>query len=216
MRLTKWAHACVQIEVGPASVVIDPGTFVPNGKVLLAEADVVLITHDHFDHFDVEAVAAALQDRIGLHLLGPHSVVRALRAVGVPESQTSVVDADAELEVGGVAVRTFVGEHATIHEGIPVPGNVGFLIADAVFHPGDSYRLPPFSVETLLVPISGPWVKTGEAIDFINSVAPQRTIAVHEAMLSEIGWMSAGRFLGEDGLTGIPMLMLATGESIEP
>lgn len=215
VRLTKWTHACVQVDVEGVGLLIDPGTFTPHRAELLNTATTVLITHEHFDHVDIEAVTTAAQRRGDLRVIAPHGVHDALIAAGTPATQVTAVDGDEVLDIDGVEVRCVGGPHASIHQGIPVPFNVGYLIGGEVFHPGDSFSVPPFAVRTLLVPISGPWVKIGEAMDFIQAVAPAQTVAVHEVMLSEIGQSSAERFLGADGLTGTPMRMLAPGQSIE-
>jgi len=39
-------------------------------------------------------------------------------------------------------------------------------------------------------------------------------IQIHEALLSEIGLSVAGMFLGEQGLTGIPLTQVPAGESL--
>ena len=52
MRLIKYAHACVRVEDDGAVLVIDPGAFTE--PAALDGVDAVLITHEHFDHLDVE------------------------------------------------------------------------------------------------------------------------------------------------------------------
>jgi L-ascorbate metabolism protein UlaG (beta-lactamase superfamily) len=49
MRLTKFGHSCVRVEYDGTTVVLDPGVFTDAGAV--DGADVVLITHEHPDHF---------------------------------------------------------------------------------------------------------------------------------------------------------------------
>ena len=63
MRLIKHAHACVTLEKGDRHFVIDPGTFTPNVAELIANIDTILITHEHFDHFDEAAITGALDVR---------------------------------------------------------------------------------------------------------------------------------------------------------
>jgi L-ascorbate metabolism protein UlaG (beta-lactamase superfamily) len=65
MRLTKLAHAGVKLVKDGATLVIDPGTF-GSGTQALAEADAVLITHEHSDHLDAGALREALDARPGL------------------------------------------------------------------------------------------------------------------------------------------------------
>lgn len=216
IKLTKYPHATVLIEEAGQRFLIDPGTFTPTSAELLATTTAVLITHDHFDHFDVDTIGTALEERADLRLWGPSSVVAALEGtVASREGRIVVVRPGDAHDVSGVNVRVFGGDHAQIHDGITVPHNVGYLVGDRVFHPGDSYLVPDVRDDTLPVPVSGPWVSVGDAIDFINAVGPRLTIQIHDIMLSDIGRASTAKFLGENGLTKIPMLVLAADESTE-
>ncbi|MET0931678.1 MAG: MBL fold metallo-hydrolase [Aeromicrobium sp.] len=216
MKLTKHGHACVSLTTNHRTILIDPGTFTPDVAGLLDRADAVLVTHDHFDHFDVEAVTEALDARPDLPLFGPPSVVQAVgnTASSRAGNVTAVIGGEA-LDVAGTAVSVIGGEHAMIHEGIVVPHNTGYLVAGSVYHPGDAYAVPSAPVHTLLVPVSGPWVALGEAIDFIEAVEPVQTVQIHDVMLSDVGVQSAAMFLGEKGLTRRPMLIMETGQSID-
>ncbi|MFE2378887.1 MBL fold metallo-hydrolase [Streptomyces sp. NPDC059398] len=209
MRLTKHAHACVTLTDGDRTLLIDPGTFTPNAAELIADADAILVTHEHFDHFDEAALRAELARRPGLTV---HTTAEAAAKLG---AQAVAVSAGDRIDVAGFQVTVHGEQHALIHEKIPQGQNVGFLVEGRVFHPGDSYSVPEAPVETLLLPTSGPWTKFGEAADFVQAVRPGRSIQIHELMLSELGQSSAAMFLGEDGLTGIPLEILAPGASTE-
>ncbi|WP_306210147.1 MBL fold metallo-hydrolase [Actinoplanes sp. RD1] len=212
MQLTKYAHACVTLTGGDGMVLIDPGTFTPDAAQLIAEAAVVLVTHEHFDHFDDAALTVALDKRPELRVYGPAAVQEKL---GERDGQVVAVRAGDRFEVAGLDVAVHGERHALIHPDIPLVDNVGYLIGGRVFHPGDSYRVPEARVETLLLPTSGPWTKFGEAADFVRAVRPARMIQVHELMLSELGQNSARMLLGEKGLTGLPLEILPAGESTE-
>jgi L-ascorbate metabolism protein UlaG (beta-lactamase superfamily) len=67
MKLTKFTHACVRLEKDGRVLVLDPGNFSETDQAL-ADADAVLITHEHADHVDADAVAAALQGSASLQL----------------------------------------------------------------------------------------------------------------------------------------------------
>ena len=215
MNLTKHAHACISIEDRGAHILLDPGTFTPNAHELLARADVVLVTHSHFDHFDAGAVVAALGARPELQVFGPADVINCLTEAGANADQAHSVSDHQRLNLAGFDIAVFGGSHANIHEGIAVPTNVGYLIADTVYHPGDSYVIPDAPVHTLLIPSSGPWTKVAEAIDFVRAIAPRQTVPIHDVLLSEVGVRSFAMFLGESGLTGIPLRQLAPGDSVE-
>lgn len=215
MQLTKHAHACVSIEHDDARLLIDPGVFTPDAADLLARADAALVTHDHFDHIDLDAVIAALATRPKLAVFGPASVVEALRKLGADTERLRTVGDGDRFEIGGVPIRVTGKTHAVIHDDIPVPENVGYVVADAIYHPGDSYHLPGTTIETLLVPSSGPWTHMGRAIDFIRAVAPRRSVPIHDIMLSEIGQRSVQMLLGEAGPAGTALHQLSPDETIE-
>lgn len=210
MELTKYAHACVTLQEEGTTVLIDPGSFAPNAVDLLRAADAVLITHDHFDHVDVEAIRTVVAERPELPIHAPASVIALIGSGNLEET------ADGQtFSVANLPVRVFQGAHAQIHPDITVPTNAGYLIGERIYHPGDSYLEPGVPVETLLVPTSGPWARIGEAADFIRGVAPARSIQIHETLLSELGQQSAARFLGDTGLTKVPFSTVASGDSIE-
>jgi len=101
-----------------------------------------------------------------------------------------------------------------IHPDIPVIANVGYLVDGTLYHPGDAYFVPEAPVPVLLVPTSGPWMKIGEAADYVRAVRPQQIIQIHEMLLSDIGLGLAGSLLGENGLTGLPLAQLPAGDSL--
>ncbi|MGV9810689.1 MBL fold metallo-hydrolase [Streptomyces cellulosae] len=213
MKLTKHAHACVSLEKDGTRLVVDPGTFTPDAAEAVAQADAVLITHEHFDHFDEQVVAAALEARPGLHVYGTAAVAAAL---GSHDGRVHVVAAGDTFRVGSVTVGVHGHLHARIHPDIPCPDNVGYLLDDgAVHHPGDAYCVPDAPVRTLLLPTSGPWTKLGEAADYVRAVKPERVVEIHELMLSELGRQSIARLLGENGLTGVPVEHLEPGATVQ-
>ncbi|MDH6127125.1 MBL fold metallo-hydrolase [Kitasatospora sp. GP82] len=211
MRLTKFGHACVRIEHEGATVVIDPGVFTEPEAV--EGADAVLITHEHFDHFVEDRLRAAAEANPGLRIWANRSVAGQLAGLGT--RVTAVGEGDA-FEIAGLGVSVHGEWHAVIHPEIPLVHNIGFLLDGRVFHPGDALTVPPRQVETLLMPIAGPWAKVSELIDYIREVGPRQALAVHEAVLSEAGQMVHGRLLGEGGPgTGAEFRRLAAGEQLD-
>ena len=210
IELVKHGHACVTVRRGDRRLVIDPGVWTE--PEALEEADAVLVTHGHPDHVDLRALRAALRARPGLEVWTNAQVAETLDG---PAGQVHVVEDGAEIEAAGLAVRV-VGEwHAQIHPDVPGLANTGFLVAGQVFHPGDALTFPGTPVEVLCVPLHGPWVKTAELVDWIRLVAPRRTLAVHEALLSERGLALMDRLLGAEGPgTGAEHVRLGSGEHL--
>ena len=64
--------------------------------------------------------------------------------------------------------------------------NNGYVIDERVLHPGDAFIKPPESVEVLLLPVGGPWMKVGEAIDYLRAVDPRVVIPIHQAGLAPV------------------------------
>jgi hypothetical protein len=65
--------------------------------------------------------------------------------------------------------------------------NVGFAIDGNVFHPGDAFTIPDEPVKTLLLPISAPWMKSSEMIDYARAVRPQISYGIHDELLNANG-----------------------------
>jgi L-ascorbate metabolism protein UlaG (beta-lactamase superfamily) len=199
MQLSKFTHSCIRLDDGDRALVIDPGLF-SEVDAALDGACGVLITHEHPDHIDADKLRAAAKRDPRLRIWAPSSVSRNLTDLGDQVVTTSVGD---EFDAGGFAIRAYGGQHALIHQSIPVVINIGYLIEGTLFHPGDSLEVPPVAIETLLVPLHAPWSRTGEVIDFAVSVRAPKAYPIHDALLTAAGRGLVeghlGRIAGEHG-----------------
>lgn len=191
MRLTKYGHACVRLEAGDRVLVIDPGIY--SEAEALSGATSVLITHEHADHIDIDKLAAARE-------ANPDLTVYTHPALAALDNKAIAVSPGESFSAAGFAVNVVGGAHAEIIDGLPGCPNIGFIV-DGVYHPGDSYFVPAEPVETLLVPASGPWLKLGEAIEFVRAVRPARTFPIHDALLSDIGASNFDGWLADEPAT---------------
>lgn len=191
MHVTKHEHACVRLERDGKTLLIDPGMFTEPLADLHGLAAVV-ITHEHPDHWTSQHLARILEESPSVPIYGPEGVVRA--AAGFDIREVSPGD---ELEAGPFRLKFFGGRHAVIHESIPVIDNVGVLVDDEFYYPGDSYAVPKGADVTLLAaPVGAPWLKIGDAMDFVLAVKPRRVFATHDMTLSP-----AGLAMGRERLT---------------
>jgi L-ascorbate metabolism protein UlaG (beta-lactamase superfamily) len=211
MKLTKHEHACVVFEKDGESFVIDPGAFSAEAGDIIGGVSAILITHEHFDHVNEAAITAALAARPDLRVYAPSSLAGMF---GAREGQFTAVSAGDSLTVSGFSVSVHGTTHAVIHPDIPAVQNVGYFVDESVYHPGDAYYVPDVRVAALLLPTSGPWMKLGEAADYVRAVRPDAVVQIHEMLLSDIGLGLAASILGKDGLTGIPLTQVPAGQSI--
>jgi L-ascorbate metabolism protein UlaG (beta-lactamase superfamily) len=213
MRLTKYTHSCIRLDEGGTSLVIDPGIF-SEAAVALAGADAVLITHEHADHIDTPVLIEAARSNSALRVWAPKPVADSLAELG---DRVTVVGAGESFDAAGFAVRTFGGLHALIH---PLVGtlvaNVTYLVNDSLYHPGDSFTVPPVPVETLLVPVHAPWSKVAEVLDFAVAVRAPRAFQIHDALLNEFGTRLVDtQVTNISAMYGTTYRRLASAESVE-
>jgi L-ascorbate metabolism protein UlaG (beta-lactamase superfamily) len=196
MRLFKLGHACVRLEADGQVVVVDPGVFTDPGAA--AGATAVLITHEHPDHWTPDQLRAT--DAPIFTIRAVEAQIRE-QAPDIAERVTVVAPGDA-LDVG-VPVEVVGAKHAVIHPELPHFDNSGYLLTvggTTVFHPGDALTTLPVAPDVLLLPVSAPWLKVSEAIDYGREMAAPRAVAIHDAVYSEAGLGiidgHLGRFLG--------------------
>jgi L-ascorbate metabolism protein UlaG (beta-lactamase superfamily) len=173
VKLTKFTHACVRLESDGHAVVIDPGIWTEPGA--LAHADAILVTHEHTDHIDADALTS-----LGVPVFAPSTA-----KINLPTLRA--VDAGETFDAAGFRIRAVGGRHAITYAGQPACANLGYVINHSLYHPGDAFAAPGESIETLVVPVFGPWMKAREAIDFTRLVQPLRAAAIHDAQLAQGG-----------------------------
>ncbi|WP_407562126.1 MBL fold metallo-hydrolase [Streptomyces sp. 184] len=212
MELTKKGHSCVRLAKDGAVLVVDPGGFSEEDAAV--GADVLLVTHEHPDHFDEGRLRAALDANPAAELWTLRSVAEQLSAA-YPGRVHTVGEGDA-VTAAGFEVEVHGQLHAVIHPDIPRITNVGYVVDGAVFHPGDALTVPEGDVETLLLPVMAPWNKLSEVIDYVREVAPRRAVDVHDALLSDIAPTLYGRMLGPNGpgVGGAEHVRLERGASL--
>ena len=207
MRLTKFTHSCVQLESDGGRLLVDPGIWCES-EVFDGVTD-ILVTHEHSDHIDFERLTALARSRPHVSVRAPASVVSKLGELG---DAAVAIGAGEHFQVAGMTVDTVGGMHAEIIDGLPGCPNIGYIIGGSVYHPGDALHVPDVPVETLLVPVSGPWLKVGEVIDFLRAVAPVRAYPIHDALLSDKGKRVTDRWIASRG--GTDYSSLADGTSV--
>jgi L-ascorbate metabolism protein UlaG (beta-lactamase superfamily) len=167
-------------------------------------ADAVLITHEHPDHWTPDQLARTDAPIFTIAAVAGHITAS---APGV-SARVTVVSPGDRFEAFGTAVTVVGQKHAVIHPELPHFDNSGYLVeADgvSVFHPGDALTTLPAAPDVLLLPVSAPWLKVSECIDYARHVGARTSVAIHDAVYSEAGLGIVGghlaRFLEPRELT---------------
>lgn len=191
MKLTKYQHACFTVEKDGAVLVIDPGAF-SHDFIIPHKVTAIIITHDHPDHLDPKIVEKILHNHPKAVVIGHQSIT-----AHYSDSPTLAVEPGEPYTVGPFALRFFGGNHAPIAEGIATPPNLGVLIDEQLYYPGDSFTVPTnIAIKTLALPISAPWLDFARTCALLEAIHPEFTFPTHDGILSEDGKLLAERMVG--------------------
>lgn len=171
----RWlGHDSFQLTNGQQVIYIDPYEVTAGAK-----ADYILITHEHYDHFDPESIATLR--KINTVILGPKSVTDQLDEMAIPlvpgETQT----------IGGLTI-TAVAAYNTNKKFHPKDeAKLGFIIqldGCRIYHAGDTDVIPEMNelgqIDLAFLPVSGTYVMTAEeATEAVKAIKPKIAIPMH-------------------------------------
>ncbi|WP_414941702.1 MBL fold metallo-hydrolase [Amycolatopsis sp. cmx-11-51] len=184
MDLTHYGHACVLAELTgrdrPVRILFDPGTY-SHGFDELRDLDLIVLTHTHPDHCDDSRVSALAAHNPRARLVHGADADDRFPDLACPRRRVAPGDT---LDAEGVTVTVTGGAHAPIHPDLPGGGNLGYLLDDALFHPGDSFDRPPGNADIVLIPAGGPWMRLSEAVDYVRATRPAVAVPIHQAGLA--------------------------------
>lgn len=214
MHIKKLSHCCLVIDVPTkdgkqARIVMDPGSYSIEQHDKIAHADVILITHEHQDHFHLESLKAMVKRSKDAVVIANDSVGEILEKEGVPHR---VMKHGNAVDVKGVHIEAYGKDHAVIHKSLPTFSNVGFFIEGRFFFPGDAFTDPERPIDVLALPVAGPWLKISESIDYALALKPRMAFPVHDLGLpSMLSRVSDAVFKG----SGIEYVKLENGGEID-
>ncbi|MBM7565163.1 MBL fold metallo-hydrolase [Paenibacillus sacheonensis] len=155
--------------------------------------DLLLITHDHLDHFDEPSVIHAVR-HAGMKVAGPGSVQKHYRKLGLPEDAFMRIDQGEEFLFGGVRIRAVYAEHSS---GDGECDAVGFVLdreGSRIYHVGDSELTDELlriagelKADCIALPINGRWgnMSAQEAAELTVRSGAGTAIPMHFGMFAE-------------------------------
>jgi L-ascorbate metabolism protein UlaG (beta-lactamase superfamily) len=177
-------HAGFRVTVGRSRIYIDPyrvGADAP-------PADLILITHGHYDHFSPQDIERLSHGRT--QVVGPAQVAERLAGKVRSIAPGEEIDADS---MRGVYVRAIAAYNTSKRDAdgnVFHPRearNVGYDVnvrGERLYHSGDTDVIPEMDevagVDVALLPVSGVYVMTpGEAAEAARRIAPGVAVPMH-------------------------------------
>ena len=191
---------------GSSTVYIDPWKLSADAP----PADLVLVTHDHYDHFSPDDIARVSTPRTTL--IGPASVtaeVDGVAAVTLCAGETATVGGVTVAAVAAYNVDKFRQPGEVFHP--RAAGGLGYIVeldGRRIYHAGDTDAIPEMRdvrCDVALLPVSGTYVMTAaEAAEACRMISAAAVVPMHFGDI--VGTAAdAARF---EGLCGIPVTVL--------
>lgn len=170
-------HDCFRVDADK-TIYIDPYEL-PAGA---PKADLILITHEHYDHFSAKDVAKIMQ---------PETVVVTIASVAKSlKGNVRVVKPGDRITVDGIEIEAVPAYNINKKFHPKSAGHVGFIITvdgERLYHAGDTDVIPEmanFRVDVALLPVSGTYVMTAdEALEAARRINPRLAIPMHYASI---------------------------------
>lgn len=208
LSVTRIGHSCHLIEIDGLRLLTDPWftvtpTYDPGERVALSVAELpdldgVLITHEHYDHCDLEALRTYRD--LGVPLIAPGTVVGQARRHGFTDVRE--LETWAQTTIGTVTVTATPGKHG-VHE-------VTYVIEGGgrtVYFGGDTLKIPELDelpqrfghFDLALLPTNGLCIRpmgnaqvvmnATEAAELTAVLRPTVAVPHHYAFIS--GWLGS-------------------------
>lgn len=170
----RYVQSAFRVQGGGVTVYVDPHRLEDGPP-----ADLILITHEHFDHMDPDAINAVATGESVVVANAP--CASALE--GKVKGRIVAVEEGDAISQKGVDVRAVAGYNGHHPRGF----NLGFVFRvgdQTVFHGGDTDRVPEMSslgeIDVALLPIGGTYTMAeAEAAEAVRMIRPKVAIPMH-------------------------------------
>jgi L-ascorbate metabolism protein UlaG (beta-lactamase superfamily) len=153
------------------------------------KADVILITHNHFDHYS--------PDDIGKISKSETVIVMPQAAAEKFAGKVTLVKAGDKVNVSGVAIEVVPAYNTNKPNHPKSAGHVGYIITlngKRIYHAGDTDLIPEMATlkaDIALLPVSGKYVMNAtEAAEAAKAIKPELAIPMHWGDPAVVGTLS--------------------------
>ncbi len=167
---------------GEKVVYIDPWKLAAGAE----KADVILVTHEHYDHFSPDDIAKISK---------PDTVIVAPQSVAAKSNlKIKVVKPGDRITVNGIAIEVVPAYNPNKKFHPKSAGHVGYIVTlsgKRIYHTGDTDEIPEMAqikCDIALMPVSGTYVMTtAEAAQVVNKLKPALAIPMHYGDADVVG-----------------------------
>ena len=152
------------------------------------DADLILITHSHWDHFSKEDILKIKKETT--KIIAPKDSKEEILTLGFTESNIYIVEPDEEFSLHGIIIKTVpaYNKSKTFH---PKENKwLGYVvkIEDTIYYVmGDTDALEEnknITCDVLCIPIGGTYTMNAtEAAEFTNILNPKKVIPIHYGLV---------------------------------
>jgi L-ascorbate metabolism protein UlaG (beta-lactamase superfamily) len=177
-------HSGFRLRAGRAVVYIDPYRVSPSAP----KADLILVTHGHYDHFSPQDIELLSHERTWL--VAPATVAERVTGRVVSIAPGELLEDELVRGVGIAAVAAYNTSKRDADGNVFHPPEAGFVGYDLnvrgerLYHAGDTDVIPEMDavvgVDVALLPVSGTYVMTPEeAAEAARRISPRVAVPMH-------------------------------------
>lgn len=167
-------HATIKVKAQDKIIYFDPYDIEDGEK-----ADLILITHEHYDHCSLVDVEKIVKE--GTHILAAGSCASQLGG------DVHIIEPNKTLEIAGIKIETVNAYNVDTDFHPKEKNGVGFIIEIAgkrIYHAGDTDLIPEMNtienIDIALLPIGGTYTMDAEeAAQAANIIEPEIAIPIH-------------------------------------
>jgi len=173
VKITKFVHSCLLVETPNQTVLIDPGNYSYESRLLRLAAmpnlDYIVITHEHPDHFHPPFLQEICAKFPYATIITNEDLAGKLAA----EKLRNPVSTGSQ-----EGIEVFPAAHEPLPLDLPSPAHIGVHIENFLTCPGDALDIK--SRDVLALPLTAPWGSVKMALDSAVKVKPKKVIPVHD------------------------------------